>query len=231
VAKTDKRPGFIQGWKPRPEDERDWDHAKLVQFATANGQAARTATAAVSYPSRIVLDQQDTGHCVGFSAAGWMYNAPVEFPLTPEPDTMGHQLYYACKVADGQPGLENGTDLGTLAKVLKLRKRIAAYAFTDQAAEVVDWVVRNGPVIVGTDWYRQMFYPSRVLGWLTVSGPPEGGHAYTVVGVNSGRTRLKIRNSWGTSWGRGGHAWLKVSDMQRLLNQNGEALLALELPY
>jgi len=35
-----------------------------------------------------------------------------------------------------------------------------------------------------------------------------GGHAVVAVGHDSRRQRILIRNSWGTSWGDDGHAWL-----------------------
>lgn len=52
-------------------------------------------------------------------------------------------------------------------------------------------------------------------GWWEVAGSvpsPEGavvgGHALCVVGYDNGRDALLIQNSWGTSWGAQGRAWI-----------------------
>lgn len=39
------------------------------------------------------------------------------------------------------------------------------------------------PVVVGTSWLDEMFRPNR-LGFLNVSGPVVGGHAYLITGYS-----------------------------------------------
>lgn len=41
-----------------------------------------------------------------------------------------------------------------------------------------------------------------------------GGHAVMAVGYDDGKQMFKIRNSWGTGWGLGGHFWMPYSYIQ-----------------
>ncbi|MEO0983130.1 MAG: C1 family peptidase [Pseudomonadota bacterium] len=52
----------------------------------------------------------------------------------------------------------------------------------------------------------------------TPQGPwpePGGGHAMLVVGYDLAQKMWLIRNSWGTDWGDGGHAWVSFDVMSR----------------
>jgi hypothetical protein len=47
------------------------------------------------------------------------------------------------------------------------------------------------------------------------AGLPLGGHAVVAVGYDAPGERILIRNSWGTRWGSGGHAWLPDAYVER----------------
>lgn len=76
-----------------------------------------------------------------------------------------------------------------------------------------------GPVMVGTSWYESMFSPDN-RGRVAVSGSVAGGHEY-VISARSGRW-LRIVNSWGSSWGLHGCAWIAAADLAALLDDQGD---------
>jgi len=172
-----------------------------------------------------ILDQADTNHCVGFSAAQWGNTLPINDKFT---DQDGHDIYYECKVIDGEPGQENGTDLRSQAKALKNRRRLGIYAFAASVDEVVAWIQQKGPVVMGTDWLENMFDPN-AKGFVDVRGAVAGGHAYVANGYDSADDSLLFINSWSAGWGDNGHFKMYKADMEKLFVDYGEALIAVEL--
>jgi len=45
----------------------------------------------------------------------------------------------------------------------------------------------------------------------------EKGHAMVIVGYDDETKLFEIRNSWGPTWGNGGYAYIKYSDMKRMI--------------
>lgn len=188
-----------------------------------------------------ILDQGDTGHCVGFSGAGLLADPEPRVAGITNQD--GHVLYYECKDedADGSANREAGSYVRTLAKVLRHRGRIDAYAWATSVDEIVQWLWTRGPVVVGTDWYSGMMDPP-ASGVIQPLGHLVGGHAYVLVGVvdvhgqpvtevTPAHTYLMVQNSWGRAWGNDGTALIELGDFARsLLAHNGEALVTVELP-
>jgi len=85
-----------------------------------------------------------------------------------------------------------------------------------------------GPVVVGTNWYWNMFYPNSE-GILNIGGKLPGGHAYLINGVDTKRQLFRIKNSWGRAWGKNGSAYIRFYDMKMLIAKNGEVCLAIEV--
>lgn len=185
------------------------------------------------------LDQEDTGHCVGFGWACWGDTDPIEDRFQ---NADGHAIYYESKsielggvaVKPGDPQFENGTYVRAGAKAMQVRSRIANYVWASRTDEITTWVKNHGPVVVGTDWLRRMFYPDQ-NGLLSVDGSVAGGHCYCIVGwyrqhPTIGAEVYEIQNSWGVDWGVHGRAFIRVSDFQQLLDADGEACAGSELP-
>jgi hypothetical protein len=95
-------------------------------------------------------------------------------------------------------------------------------------------------VVFGTDWLDSMFHP-RPSGLLEVDFDSRiaGGHAYLARGLllkpAIGEPKLgpvlRFRNSWGRDWGRNGDFFIRVEDVEALLNQGGEACCPLGRSY
>lgn len=170
-----------------------------------------------------VLDQGDTGHCVGFGWCQWGNTAPVEDQFK---DDDGHALYYECKTIDGEPQSEDGSYVRSGAKAMKNRGKIEAYAFADNLDVIIQWLKTQGPLAVGTDWLTDMFKPDD-KGHISCTGKVEGGHCYLLLGIKG--DELVGLNSWGESWANEGYFSMKISEWADLFASNGEACTAVEL--
>lgn len=174
----------------------------------------------------VVLDQGQTGHCVGFGWAGWGDTLPIDDKFG---NADGDAIYYEAKIIDGEPGAEDGSTVRSGAKAMQDRGRLSAYAFAASLDEVKAWVRQHGPVVFGTDWYDGMFSPDGD-GIVTPSGSVAGGHCYACVGYHEAKDLYEFQNSWGASWGLKGRFLMHGSDAAILLGQQGEACAAVELP-
>lgn len=218
-------------------DFRDKNHLmadKLPQ--TSKSSAAATIPAYRYWHTGKVLDQLDTPHCVAFSGEQFLVSGPVtnKFYKTPA------ELYHECQLVDEWEGEDyEGTSVRALFKTLQAHGYISEYNWAFEIGTVVQHLLLKGPVILGTDWYVSMFYPDED-GFLPVfaSSGLAGGHAYMVKGCNNNklcpdgsRGAIRIINSWGTSWGDKGHAWISYRDADRLIQNWGEAATSTELRF
>jgi hypothetical protein len=187
--------------------------------------------------NRVVLDQGDTPECVAFSWAHFLIDAPTTHKLSDldalmRPDGFTQTLYDEAQQHDefDDTPPAGGTSVRAGAKVLQGWGLIQNYHWASSIDDVVDAVLHLGPVIVGTNWLENMFQPQ----WdghryvLDVTGPSAGGHAWKVDGVNKATGWARMKNSWGRSWANQGHAYLHLADLERLINDDGEAAIATE---
>lgn len=169
------------------------------------------------------LDQGDTPHCVGDGWAQWGNTLPVgDYFTQPDADA----IYYECKVIDGEPKQENGSDVRSGAKAMQARGRLLAYAFAGSIAEVRDYVSTTGPVVFGTDWTDAMFTPD-ANGVIAPNGPVAGGHCWLLIGED-GDYGVAL-NSWGKGWGLNGRFKMLWTDLATLLARQGDACAAVEV--
>ena len=173
-----------------------------------------------------VLDQGETPHCVGFAGAQWGNTLPINDKFVNED---GHRFYYACKVFDGEPNEENGSTSRSLGKALKAAGRLNTYAFAASIDEAVQWIMTNGPVLFGTDWYTGMFNPNS-RGFVEPTGNIEGGHMYLAIGYNPLTEVIEYLNSWSDMWGINGRFYMHKRDAVKIFANQGEGLVAVELP-
>lgn len=207
------------GRKPSPPDSRDYKLAAYHLFAWPD-----FANDCAYYSTGPCLDQGETPHCVGFSCASWSNAEPVINDYT---EADGHEIYYECKVIDGEPLDESGSYVRSGAKALKARGRIGSYAF----GELLDarrFLLQQGPVVFGIDWTHDMFYPDAFGVIHYGEGYVCGGHAIVAVGADP--LYCTLQNTWGRGWGQGGLCRISWGDLEKAFGRYGEAMAAVELP-
>jgi hypothetical protein len=173
-------------------------------------------------------DQGNKPQCVGYSWAHWLEDGPIQQSGIP-PIIKPFDIYKNAQKLDEWYG-ENydGTSVRGAVKYLKNIGKVKSYYWAFDVQTLSETILKLGPVVVGTNWYNGMFYPNK-NGLIKISGQMVGGHAYLINGVDTKTKQFRIKNSWGKSWGKGGHAFISFNDMSRLIKENGEICLAIEL--
>lgn len=176
------------------------------------------------------LDQGKEGACVGFAWSHELAAWPVEVDVT---EGSARNVYREAQKIDEWPGEDyEGTSVLAGAKVLQRLGYLDEYRWSfgiDDALRAIGYL---GPVVIGINWYRSMFEP-RPSGLLEVdrNTTPAGGHAILARGValksrlkgeREGLPVVRLRNSWGADWGRQGDCYLRIDDLEWLLNQQGD---------
>jgi hypothetical protein len=171
-------------------------------------------------------DQGSTSECVAYAWTHWLKDGPVTHKkLTPNPD----EIYHLAQKNDEWDGEDyDGTSVRAGAKVLQDKGLIGSYYWAWDVDTLVHALLTAGPVVVGTDWYSDMFSPNS-KGEIKPTGYVAGGHAYVLDGVNKKTGMIRIKNSWGRTWGIKGFAFIKFADMDKLIKQQGEVCIATEV--
>jgi len=177
------------------------------------------------WPIQITLDQGSTPHCGGFAMAGFGNCAPVMDKMY---DDKGHDFYYLCKEVENEPGMENGVYTSSMAKVLKAEGIIPGYGWLLSIEDAKQWVLKFGPILVGTVWMSSMVDIFETDGTMVVYGREVGGHAYLMTGYDRDTDKFSFINSWGIEWGLNGHFKIRANDFERLLKAGGEMIAAVE---
>ncbi len=183
---------------------------------------------------RKVLNQGTTSSCVGMAWKQFLMTAPiVQTKPTQEPTafTIYREAIKLDQWTDNDLDAETmafGTSVRAGAQALQARGFLQEYNWCFDIDSVIDWLCIGGPIVLGTSWLTQMFYPSSE-GVIKASGAEVGGHAYLASGVNMAKGLVRIRNSWGNLWGKNGHAWISFEDLALLLARGGEACTSMEV--
>lgn len=179
------------------------------------------------YFGSMFLDQGDTPMCVEYSWHHWLQTGRIR-PKQDWPYWPYGEVYHAAQKVDEWYGEDyDGTSVRAGAKVLQAKGFIKEYRWAFTLEEVIDTVTRVGPVVMGTNWYSDMFYPDH-RGRIKVGGSMAGGHAWLIDGANRKQGLIRAKNSWGRKWGVQGRFWLPFEDLERLINEQGEACIAVE---
>jgi papain like protease len=175
-------------------------------------------------------NQADSPQCVAYAWCHYLEDGPVmqTQPRTPPVVSPG-MLYREAQKLDEWEGEDyDGTSVRAGAKVLQALGYLQSYRWGASVADVVDALLEVGPVVMGTNWYEDMFTPDDA-GFLRVRGALAGGHAYVLDGVNRSHALVRLKNSWGREWGQNGFAFMAIEDLGRLLAEDGEACLGVEV--
>ncbi len=177
------------------------------------------------YRTATVLDQGPYPHCVGYAWKQWLASAPLMSRSGPAaPD-----IYREAQKVDEWPGEGyDGTSVRAGAKVLQALGHIKEYRWAFDAGDVRQWLLSGGgTVVLGTTWYSDMSRLDQHF-FAHPTGRVQGGHAYLLVGYNDTHGVFTCLNSWGRGWGRGGRFHILGEDMQKLLDDWGEACCGTE---
>jgi hypothetical protein len=186
------------------------------------------------------INQFKTGTCVGHGWRNFLRCAPIrtESKNAPSPweiyraailedewtENDGETIY-----PDGAEELEFGTSVRAGAKAVTAKGRLKSYLWAFALQPALEWVLTQGPVVLGTDWYNTMREPdSEGIVKLTPNARIEGGHCYLWRGVDTRRGLARCENSWGEEWGDNGAFWIPLRDLERLISQEGEVATAVE---
>jgi Papain family cysteine protease len=180
-----------------------------------------------------VLDQGDTPQCVGYAGYGWLQAGPItnrHLSFTPT------DLYHWAQDNDEWPGSDyDGSSTLGLMKALKDKGYVKDYVWALDAETLVAWILTTGPVVVGTNWYRDMFTPDKDH-FLEPVGSIDGGHEWRIIGADRDQHcydgsvgAVRMVNSWGRNWGDHGRAWVSFNDLDKLIKDQGEAVTATEI--
>lgn len=117
------------------------------------------------------------------------------------------------------------------AKVLRRHGYLDEYRWAFSLSDVIGSVLYLGPVVIGVPWYESM-WATRPSGLVEVDGRRVGGHSLVLTGFSASRRlrgegrigpAFQWRNSWGRGYGKRGHGWVRAADLERLLDEGGEA--------
>jgi hypothetical protein len=218
-----KNPNFGLG-RRHHKDERD------KQFLIKSILPKKiTLTSRYWYANGWWGDQGNTPQCVGYSWAHWLEDGPVTQPCI-APVVQPSGIYSLAQKVDEWPG-ENyeGTSVRAAAKVLTTLGFIGEYRWAFDLNTLVNAVLSEGPVVMGTDWHENMFYPDS-KGVISINNSPvAGGHAWLINGVDTKAKMFRMKQSWGRSWGNKGMAKISFADVEQLIAADGEVCLAREI--
>lgn len=204
-------------------DERDAGYPMRRRMATAPAPALAIPIARTWWVGPI-LDQGQTPKCVAYAGKQQIRSSPVPDATGPDPDT----LYRGAQENDEWEGTGyDGTSARGLMKYLQGLGYVESYHWADSAADVLEWVLRFGTVLLGADWTMDMERPNRD-GLMRPTGEPVGGHETLIVAGDRAKGRVTVVNSWGRGWARAGRAYLMLEDLDRLLRSGADACAAVQ---
>ena len=228
-----------KGYQPFPTGRLPSSDPRNDNFLLRSVQPLMAA-AVPSIPSKMTLaltgrwDQTIYPACVGFTALEHLACYPAKRGLV---GLDGLGLYQAAQEYDEWPG--TGYDGSSVNGVLKFllhhqrAKDIKEYRWAHKVEEInlhISQRIHSG-VLMGTNWYPSMFYPS-AEGIVKVGNGAPSGHAYYRLGYDLKRGLCLYQNHWknpdGRWWGQGGRFWMQMEDEQRLLDEDGEAGVTLK---
>lgn len=207
-------------------DERDEKY--LLRALTGTPRLDSLATYKY-WHSPACLDQGNVPQCVGYSTKTMLINSPArQTGTSPTPK----ELYDYAQRNDEWPGEDyGGTSIRAGMKAAVHYGKVTEYRWAFTLEDVVTWLLTNGTLVLGTTWTSGMSQPHRGKdgrSWIEPTGAYEGGHAYSLNGVNRTQRKVRVLNNWGRSYGDDGFVWMSFDSLEYLLQDHGEAACPVE---
>lgn len=174
-----------------------------------------------------ILDQGSVGSCTGNAGIGAISSTPflnIDNTTYTRDEHGALKLYSDAEKTDGGAGYppeDNGSSGLSIAKALYEAGLISKYEHVFSLDSALKALTQY-PVIVGINWYNDMFHPD-ADGRVHPTGPLEGGHEVQAYRIDTENGRVWFHNSWGSSWGVSGDFYLTWADLSTLLSQKGDA--------
>lgn len=179
------------------------------------------------------LDQGNDGACVGFGVTHELIARPAEVQGLNRKYAK-EQIYWEAQKIDpweggSYPGARpfyEGSSVLAGVKVAKKLGWIEEYRWAFGLEDLMLGVGYNGPALIGVSWYANMMKPDS-NNFIHPTGMDYGGHCLLVNAINVKKGYFTLHNSWGSSWGDNGEAYITFRDMGILLDNYGEAVFFL----
>lgn len=185
--------------------------------------AETTALKSVDWPRHVpIFDQGQLGSCTGNAAAGCMSTGPFAHRLT-EADAVS--IYSQATHIDRIRGVYPPTDTGSsgLAVMKACMKRgwISGYKHAFGIDHALG-ALMLGPGVTGISWLSGCDSPDSE-GIVRYRGSVRGGHEVELCGYDASKGLVKLANSWGPHWGKGGFFFMSAEDYAVALKNSGDA--------
>jgi hypothetical protein len=209
------------GFRQKP-DERD------MRFPLGELMSASVShpVAKVWAPGR-TLDQGPTSSCVGHAC--WQLEAGEPVVLDPIP-LSPFDIYGEARKIDewkDNDNIDAGTSVRAGLNVLKNHDLISAYYWAESAEQALEYLLKFGPLVFGTNWTQDMFNPDQ-HGIIRPTGNVAGGHAWFAYAGQWESKYITGLTSWGPDFGKNGSFKLSLSDVDELFRAGGCAAAVLE---
>ncbi len=200
-------------------------------------EAPEDRTSRLWWPHGWWGNQGETSMCVEYAWQHWLADGPMYQGPEPGRGTEAivlpvGTLYNRAQQLDEWEGEDyDGTSVRGAAKALQELGYISEYHWAWDIGTLVDAVLHLGPVVIGINWYNDMFDYTQTDNPdpIRVSGNLAGGHAVIVNGVDKETGIARVKNSWGRDWGFHGFFNIAFEDLMRLIDEDGEACIANEI--
>lgn len=183
-------------------------------------------------PRMLPLDQGREGRCVIFGWGAELACTPHRYVVT---NDWCNQKWPLVQAEDRKMGnnWSDGASVLAGAKTMRNLGTVRYYGWGFGIQDVLQTLMRKGPVILGINWYESMYRTNR-QGLVSVHGDLVGGHCIMANGyIPQHPTFGEVvvwTNSWGSDYGVNGRGFIRVEDLTRLLREDGEACIPTDMP-
>jgi hypothetical protein len=183
------------------------------------------------WPCSKILDQGQEGACAGFGTTHGLIAYPLH-NISLDNKFAKQKIYWPAQKSDpwaggSYPGAEPFYEGTTVLAALKQAKKlgyITHYRYVMNVHDLAVGIGHDGVAVVGIKWFEGMYNTDKD-GFVRVTGNSNGGHCVCYNEVDAGEHYFGFPNSWGRGWGRNGFGKISFDDMDKLLNDSGEAAI------